>query len=372
MLDFWEIGNEPTNGSAEYWPIDLTQSDGGVESAIDSYVDHDLIPAYGVLSKLHEPVIGAGLASGTVAAFNDLNNQPGARFHQYSNHCDYLNFHPYGYLNSPLQDKTPQAYVLNFTNTIYGDGTVTKPFVISEYNLTDYAHPYPLEPDPNPQGAAQQVESANDLDAAHTALLNTPHVKQQCAWIYYYRLIADGKYQGGLLYPPPAGQSAYTPLTTLYDMVQGWAKGTSSASAAKTSAGVLNLGAKAPSNAIAVQEDGKTLVVTDDGVRRYDTRGKLDSTYGVNGFAALPLIGATAALQSDGNLLVAGMANDGTGFALSSGRHATFNIRQGRQGVWHEGQLFTGQRHGNASDRHGPARGKIVMSAGAARCTTGL
>ena len=68
VIDFWEIGNEPNHSNGEYWPADATQPDGGIEQEMDSYVDHDLIPAYTVLSKIHEPVIGAGLASGTLSS----------------------------------------------------------------------------------------------------------------------------------------------------------------------------------------------------------------------------------------------------------------------------------------------------------------
>ena len=151
MVDFWEIGNEPNHRSGGYWPIDSTQRDHGVKGEIYSYIDHDLVPAYDVLSKIHEPVIGAGFAGGTVKEFNELNNEPGSRRHQYSNHCDYLNFHPYGVLNNPDADLTPQAAVQDFMTAMYGDGTVKKPFVITEYNIVDYGHTFPLDPDPNPR-----------------------------------------------------------------------------------------------------------------------------------------------------------------------------------------------------------------------------
>src|SRR2546421_5609983 len=74
VLDFWEIGNETNSPKGSYWPNDPTQPDRGVKDEMDSYVDHALIPAYNVLSKIHEPVIGAGLASGTFEQFNELNN----------------------------------------------------------------------------------------------------------------------------------------------------------------------------------------------------------------------------------------------------------------------------------------------------------
>ena len=51
-------------------------------------------------------------------------------------------------------------------------------------------------------------------------------------------------------------------------------------------------------------------MLSDDGVRRYNSKGKLDTTYGDDGFAALALIGKAAALQSDGSLIVGGSAND--------------------------------------------------------------
>jgi uncharacterized delta-60 repeat protein len=310
VLDFWEIGNEPNHGKEEYWSVDSTQPDGGIEEEMNSYVDHDLIPAYDVLHAIGEPVIGAGLASGTLAQFDELNNQPGARHHQYSDHADYLNFHPYGYLNSVDPTLTPQAEVQNFTSAMYDDGTVTKPFVITEYNISDFGHIYPLDPNANPTDTAAQLDTASDLDAVHTALLKAPHVKQECAWIYYYRLIAtDGRTRGALFYPPPDGTSAYTPMPVIYDMFKQWARGMTPP-APKIGGGIVNLGAKPVSNAVATQKDGKTLVLSDDGVRRYDSQGNLDTSYGINGFAKLPMIGKALALQGDGNLVVAGNAND--------------------------------------------------------------
>ncbi len=313
VIDFWEIGNEPNHATGTYWPVDNTLPDRGVAQEIDSYIDHDLAPAYSVLSKLHEPVIGAGFASGTLEQYNQLNNQPGARKHQYSNNCDYLNFHPYGLLDSTNPNYTPEAYTSAFTTAMYGDGTVKKPFVMTEYNLTDLAHVYPLDPNPNPRDAAEAMEVANRLDTARAAFLKMPHVQERCAWIYYYRLIAgDTKQRGAIYYPPPDGKSAYVPLTPLYDMFKHWATGSSIAPTPKTAKGALNLGKKLPINAIAVQKNGMTLVVTDDGVRRYDTKGKLDPTYGVNGFVRLLMVGSCAALQGDGNLIVAGSQADDT------------------------------------------------------------
>jgi uncharacterized delta-60 repeat protein len=75
---------------------------------------------------------------------------------------------------------------------------------------------------------------------------------------------------------------------------------------------VVNLGVKAPINAIVLQKDGKTLVLSDEGVRRYDTQGKIDTAYGVNGFAALPFTGMATAIQGDGNLIVGGSQTDST------------------------------------------------------------
>jgi uncharacterized delta-60 repeat protein len=309
VVDFWEIGNETNLG--RYWPVDATLPGMGVTEELNSYVDHDLIPAYDVLHPLGEPVIGAGLGSGTFDEFNALNNEPGARHHQYSDHCDYLNFHPYGLLGSPFADMTPQGQVQAFTKAMYDDGTMTKPFVITEYNLSDFGHIYPLDPSANPRDSADQIATANDLEAARQGLLSAPHVKDHCAWIYYYRLIAtDSRLRGGLFYPPPGGKGDYTPMPALYDMFKHWAKGTPATSAPAGSKGVLNLGAKPVTNAIAVQNDGKTLVLSDDGVRRYDTKGKLDSTYGVGGFLKLPMIGKVLALQGDGNLIVGGSQND--------------------------------------------------------------
>jgi uncharacterized delta-60 repeat protein len=310
VLDFWEIGNEPNHGLGAYWPVDTTQAD-GIDLEMDSYIDHDLIPAYNVLSKIHEPVIGAGLASGSLDQFNELNNQPGPRFHQYSDHVDYLNFHPYGIWDRPAKDLTPQAEVLDFTTAMYGDGTVTKPFVITEYNLSDYNHAFAPDPNPNPFDAAEQQGVVNDLDVARTAMLAVPAVQQHCAWIYYYRLIAqDRTTRGALFYPRPDGKNPDLPLPPLYDMFKRWAKGSLASGTAATSKGVVNLGATAGIDAIATQKDGKTLVVSDDGVRRYDTKGKLDPTYGTGGFAALPFVGKAAALQSDGALIVGGVQTD--------------------------------------------------------------
>ena len=150
-----------------------------------------------------------------------------------------------------------------------------------------------------------------DLDGAHTALLNAKHVQLRCKWIYYYRYIADSRAQyKPLLDPPPDGTGAYTPLALVYDLFQRWVKGAPAAGTLASSAGVLNLGNDSVGTAVAVQGDGKTLVLSDDGVRRYDKKGKLDPTYGINGFAALSLIGKTLSLQSDGNLIVAGNQND--------------------------------------------------------------
>ena len=131
-----------------------------------------------------------------------------------------MNFHPYSYFDSPITYLTPQAEVNNFMTAIYGDGTVKKPFVITEYNLSDFNHAYPLDPDPNPSETAEQQGVANDLDAAHTQLLDTPRVQLRCAWIYYYRLVAeDSKPRGALFYPPPDGSSPYVLMPeALYDM----------------------------------------------------------------------------------------------------------------------------------------------------------
>jgi uncharacterized delta-60 repeat protein len=195
-------------------------------------------------------------------------------------------------------------------SAIYGDGTVKKPFVITEYNLSDFNHAYPLDPDPNPSEAAEQQQVANDLDAAHTQLLDTKHVQLRCAWIYYYRLVAeDGKTRGALFYPPPDGSSPYVPMPALYDLFKGWAKGIAAPTTPKSTGGALNLGGTSVINAIAIQNEVDILALTDDGVRRY-AKGKLDTTYGNNGFVALPLIGKTLALQSDGSLIVAGSVAD--------------------------------------------------------------
>jgi uncharacterized delta-60 repeat protein len=360
VLDFWEIGNEVNN--ATYWPRANTTPDGGVADQMNSYVDHDLIPAYDVLSKIREPVIGAGLASGGVDQYNELNNAPGPRLHQYSDHVDYLNFHPYGYFNNPVAAVTPQAYVQDFTSATYGDGTVTKPFVISEYNISDNAQQFALDPDPNPGDASDQLALVRDIDTARAALLTDPHVQAHCAWIYYYRLIATETFRNEPYLPPAVGNGPATPMPAAYDLVKRWAKGTGAAPVPQTSAGIVNLGNIAITNAIAVQKDGKILVLSDDGVRRYDSAGHLDSTYGKSGLAKLSFLGKSLALQGDGNLIVGGLQYD-----LSDTRYHLVVTRLSTSGKVDTGfaasGYFTQKEGSRTSAEHLALRaGKIVVA----------
>jgi uncharacterized delta-60 repeat protein len=318
VVDIWEIGNEVNISS--YWPVDPSTSGiDRVKTMLDSYVDHQLIPAYDVLSSINEPVAGAPVTSGTLEMFNHLNNQRGSRFHQYSDHCDYLNFHPYGVLGTPIEGFTPQDVINAFTLAMYGDGKVNKPFIISEYNLSDLHYAYPLDPSPNPRDAADAYGWVKNLDDARNAMLANPDVKEHCEWIHFYRLFADGrKPRGGLMFPPRSGSGAYTPMNPQYDMFKRWATGASTAVRAVSGNGFVNLNQARPAHAAVVQKDGKTLVLSDDGVRRYNTNGKIDSSYGVSGFVSIPLVGKTAALQGDGNLIVAGSINDE---AMRNGYH---------------------------------------------------
>lgn len=310
VVDIWEIGNEVNISS--YWPVhpEITGID-RIRQMLDSYVDHQLIPAYDVLSKIGEPVAGAPVTSGNFEMFDHLNNQPGSRYHQYSNNCDYLNFHPYGVLGTPIEGFTPQDVIEAFTTAMYGDGTVTKPFIISEYNLSDLHYAYPLDPSPNPRDAADAYGWVKNLDDARNALLSNPEVKEHCEWIHFYRLFADGrKPRGGLMFPPPNGTGAYTPMNPQYDMFKRWATGATTSDKPKDSNGIFSLGISRTAHATAQQQDGRLLVVSDDGVRRYGADGKIDKSYGVNGYVSIPLVGKTAALQGDGNLIVAGSIND--------------------------------------------------------------
>src|SRR5205814_5065944 len=187
--------------------------------------------------------------------------------------------------------------VLAFTSAMYGDGTVTKPFVITEYNITNFGHTAALDPNPNPRDAADQLAAARDLDAARFALLKTPDVQKHCAWIYYYRLIATDKFTKEPFLPVSDETGGTTVNPVFYDLFKRWLTGAGPSVTPLTSKGLVNLGNIPMSNAIVVQNDGKRLVVSDDGVRRYDAKGKLDLTYGKNGFAKLSFIGKAAALQ---------------------------------------------------------------------------
>jgi uncharacterized delta-60 repeat protein len=62
----------------------------------------------------------------------------------------------------------------------------------------------------------------------------------------------------------------------------------------------------AGSAAIALQPDGKILMIGSNALARFDSNGQLDTSFGTGGLSALPFLGAAAiALQSDGKLLIA-------------------------------------------------------------------
>jgi uncharacterized delta-60 repeat protein len=69
--------------------------------------------------------------------------------------------------------------------------------------------------------------------------------------------------------------------------------------------------------AVAVQSNGQILVLTNKGLDRFNADGSVDATFGTNGSAALPTISGSAAnglsftnvaIQSDGQIVIAGMA----------------------------------------------------------------
>ena len=80
-------------------------------------------------------------------------------------------------MNSPVPELSPQGKVLAFTTAMYGDGTVTKPFVITEYNVINTAHTAALDPDPNPRDASEQLAAARKVDfkADYVGFTIDPH-----------------------------------------------------------------------------------------------------------------------------------------------------------------------------------------------------
>ena len=62
----------------------------------------------------------------------------------------------------------------------------------------------------------------------------------------------------------------------------------------------------ARSAAIALQQDGKILMIGNNALARVDSNGQLDTSFGTGGLSALPFSGAAAiAVQSDGKILIA-------------------------------------------------------------------
>jgi uncharacterized delta-60 repeat protein len=62
----------------------------------------------------------------------------------------------------------------------------------------------------------------------------------------------------------------------------------------------------AGSAAIALQPDGKILMIGSNTLARFDSNGQLDTSFGTGGLSALPFSGAAAiAVQSDGKILIA-------------------------------------------------------------------
>ena len=57
---------------------------------------------------------------------------------------------------------------------------------------------------------------------------------------------------------------------------------------------------------VAVQSDGRILVVDDANVTRYNTDGSVDTTFGTNGTVVLPMAGVSVGIQSSGKIIVAG------------------------------------------------------------------
>ena len=72
-------------------------------------------------------------------------------------------------------------------------------------------------------------------------------------------------------------------------------------------------------NAIAMQSDGKILVVTDSSIfTRYYTDGILDSTFGVKGMQTTDFAATSMAIQSNGKIILAGYSGiDNTNFAIA-------------------------------------------------------
>ncbi len=66
------------------------------------------------------------------------------------------------------------------------------------------------------------------------------------------------------------------------------------------------------SEGIAVQPDGKIVVVTSGSVVRYLSDGSLDSSFGVGGYVATAFDAAAVALQPDGKIVVAGAMSEGS------------------------------------------------------------
>ena len=123
-------------------------------------------------------------------------------------------------------------------------------------------------------------------------------------------MIATDKFPKEPYLPPTDVNGSYILNQTWYDLFKRWTHGAGAKITPETSADVVNLGNVPVTNAMLIQTDGKRLVLSDDGVRRYDAHGTLDATYGKGGFTQLSFIGKDAALQSDGNLVVVGMQND--------------------------------------------------------------
>ena len=79
------------------------------------------------------------------------------------------------------------------------------------------------------------------------------------------------------------------------------------------------------SEGIAVQPDGKIVVVTSGSVVRYLSDGSLDSSFGAGGYVATAFDAAAVALQPDGKIVVAGAMSDGSGIDGSEFAVARYN-----------------------------------------------
>ncbi|HEX3358298.1 MAG TPA: hypothetical protein VHS31_15095, partial [Tepidisphaeraceae bacterium] len=232
VINAFEIDNEPNLLKGQYWPnvsAKGTSQQQQIDNNINSYIDHDLVPAYSVFSKIGKTVIGAGLATGTATDYDELNgtdNPTGSRYLQYSMNCDLMNFHPYGTIGTT---STPDAKVQAFIGQMYKDPKVTNKFVITEFSVHDLLHNV-VDIDPSDQTAAANFQRAayiSELNEAQNYLVNDPTAKKKLSTIYYFTLLTQkddrDTHTDGVVYALPDSTTYQT--TVFYDVFKDWAMG---------------------------------------------------------------------------------------------------------------------------------------------------